>query len=160
MKTISIALALLLFSSVAFAGGVQKYVDDDGVMHIGQRPPQSKGAAVTVIKKDSVISDAPASVSKCEVHGLSLKETDYGPSTIGVSFKVDVQNYGKPGSCFITIQGVDAGGYEILTNIIIEDFDLNAVRSVSDNRRFMLDQYAQVKEWRIKSVSKGRLLNK
>lgn len=161
MKT-SIVFTVLLLPCIAFAETeVRTYTDNDGVIHVGAKavdPPA--GATVRVIKKsgDAAITTVPGNTSdgKCSVQRLNIKEIEQSSGYITVSFKTEVQNTGRTGSCYITLQGIDSGGYELLTHTQIDNIDAESYKTLSDSRLFDMAKYTQVREWKVKSLSKGR----
>ena len=71
------------------------------------------------------------------------------PGFIIVSFKVDVKNYGAPGTIYIELQGVDSEGIEILKHNFSDRFNQNEHKTFTGNRTFSLEKWNMVKVWKI-----------
>ncbi|MBI4822715.1 MAG: hypothetical protein HY805_00565 [Nitrospirae bacterium] len=95
-----------------------------------------------------------AGAGDIEVSGLAIKviSEEYGMMSVGL--KVNVYNHGSPGKLYITVQGLDAEGFEILSHVFDSYIGASEKKTLSDNRTFRKENFNKVIEWRIKSIEK------
>jgi hypothetical protein len=88
------------------------------------------------------------------IRNLHTKVIDSSTLYVDVSFKLDIKNIGLPGKIFVTIQGVDEEGFEILANKMSGYFDRDQYASITEKRTFKKHEFEMVKAWRVKTAKK------
>jgi hypothetical protein len=88
------------------------------------------------------------------IKDLHAKVIDSNAPYVYVSFRLDIENSGPPGEIYVTVQGLDKDGFEILTNKVSGNFDRNQSATITDKSIFKMEQFNKVNKWRIKRARK------
>jgi len=88
------------------------------------------------------------------VKQFDVKEIKKGYGYVTLSFKVDVYNEGSGGTIFITLQGLDREGFEVVSHTFLAKFDDFEAKTITDTSTYSIKEYEKIWEWKLKSVTK------